>query len=268
MVAEQMALALFAGRPEFTCETDGTWRLAPVRARDGADAGRARAPSAPGAPPAHDRLADELDDLSYAVVDVETTGTGASTGDRITEIAAVVVRGGEVVERFETLVNPERPIPPMITALTHISWEMVRDAPHFADICDRLLDTISGHVFVAHNAEFDWRFVSAEVARATGRRLEGRRLCTVRLARRILPELPSRRLDSLAHYYGVEIVGRHRALGDADATARILLRLLAEARQRDCHRWGDLQHLLAPASRRSRRRASAMPKPVDRDTTA
>jgi exonuclease, DNA polymerase III, epsilon subunit family len=249
-VAEQMALALFGNRPEFVPGPDGTWRLVREEPR-----------SSPAS-------SDELDSLSYAVVDVETTGTGAGSGDRITEVAAVVVRGGEVVHRFETLVNPERPIPPMITALTHITWEMVKDAPRFGDICDELLSVLSGHVFVAHNAEFDWRFVSSEVARATGRRLEGRRLCTVRLARKVLPHLPSRRLDSLAHYYGVEIADRHRALGDADATARILLRLLAEARDRDCVCWNDLQRLLAPASGRRKRRRSALPSPMDKDTSA
>lgn len=249
LVAEQMAMALFGGRPEFTAAPDGTWSLAPV-------------------PEPRPEATDNLDSLSYAVVDVETTGTRAGAGDRITEVAAVVVRGGEVVQRFETLVNPERSIPPMISALTHITWEMVKDAPRFGDICAELLDVLSGNVFVAHNADFDWRFISAEVAHATGRRLEARRLCTVRLARKVLPHLPSRRLDSLAHYYGVEIVGRHRALGDADATARILLRLLGEARNRDCVHWDDLQRLLAPSSSPRKRRRSALPTPVHKDTTA
>ncbi len=248
-VAEQMAMALFGGRPEFATGPDGTWRLAPK-------------------PEASEAATDDLDSLSYAVVDVETTGTRAGLGDRITEVAVVVVRAGEVTQRYETLVNPERPIPPMITALTHITWEMVKDAPRFAEICDDLLGVLSGNVFVAHNAEFDWRFISAEVARATGHRLESRRLCTVRLARKVLPHLPSRRLDSLAHHYGVEIVDRHRALGDADATARILFRLLREAQDRDCVCWDDLQRLLAPSSSRRKRKRSALPAPVDRDTTA
>jgi DNA polymerase-3 subunit epsilon len=249
LVAEQMAVALFGGRPEFTAAPDGTWSLAPE-------------------PEPQLRANDHLDSLSYAVVDVETTGTRAGAGDRITEVAVVVVKDGEVVRRFGTLVNPERSIPPMITALTHITWDMVKDAPRFVEICEELLDILAGNVFVAHNAEFDWRFVSGEVARATGHRLEARRLCTVRLARKVLPHLPSRRLDSLAHYYGVEIMDRHRALGDADATARILLKLLGEARNRDCVLWDDLQRLLAPSSGRRKRRRSALPTPVDKDTTA
>src|SRR5690606_27996663 len=133
---------------------------------------------------------------------------------------------------WETLVNPQRSIPPWITRLTNISWDMVADMPVFADLSDEVLRTLSGHVFVAHNAAFDWGFVSAEVARATGSQLTGSRLCTVRLARRLLPHLPRRSLDFVARYYGIEIEARHRAAGDALATAHVLQRLLADAADR------------------------------------
>jgi DNA polymerase III subunit epsilon len=213
--------------------------------------------------------ADMLASLSYVVVDVETTGARAWAGDRITEIAAVVVRDGEVREVFETLVNPQRPIPPFITALTNISWAMVKDAPVFADVCDRLLDVMQGHVFVAHNAAFDWRFVTAEVTRANGRRLSGRQLCTVRLARKLLPQLRSRSLDHVAHHYGVTIGARHRAAGDAIATAHVLLRLLRDARDRGCESWPALEELVAKRKARKRRgRPSAMPRSMDRDAGA
>ena len=213
---------------------------------------------------------DELGRLSYVVVDVETTGTSPWRGDRITEIACIVVRDGVVAERFETLVNPERSIPPMITNLTQINWEMVKDAPRFRDICGDVVRVLSGHVFVAHNADFDWRFVSSEVQRASGQRLSGRRLCTVRLARRVLPQLRSRRLDSVANHYGVEILARHRAAGDAVATAHVLLRLLDEARGHDCRCWDDLTRLLRESMARGPRTRGqlAMPRPVDKDTTA
>ncbi|HEY7878329.1 MAG TPA: exonuclease domain-containing protein [Gemmatimonadaceae bacterium] len=258
VVAEQMALALFADRAEFVRDAAGQWRMGvdrPVPAvRESVRRGT---------------IGDELTRLSYAVVDVETTGMRAWGGDRVTEIAAVVVRGGQIVERFSTLVNPERPIPYMITALTHIDARMVKDAPRFGDVCDEVLRVLDGHVFVAHNAEFDWRFVSAEVARARGRRLMGRRLCTVRLARRVLPTLRSRRLDSLARYYNIAITDRHRAGGDAHATALVLLRLLDAARDRDCRCWDDLQLLLgtrAPVRRRGR--PSALPRSADGETPA
>ena len=266
VVAEQMALALFAERPEFVRSPDGRWSLAPEPTAPHVMVAVAEQHATYDATTGRDELAS----LSYVVVDVETTGTSPWSGDRITEIAAIVVRDGMVAERFETLVNPERSIPPMITALTQINWEMVKDAPRFRDICDQLLSVLSGHVFVAHNADFDWRFVTHEVQRATGRRLSGRRLCTVRLARRVLPQLRSRRLDSVAHYYGVEILARHRAAGDAVATAHVLLRLLDEARDRDCRCWDDLQRLLGARTDRAPRprRPSAMPRPVDKDTTA
>ncbi|MEP7067554.1 MAG: 3'-5' exonuclease [Gemmatimonadota bacterium] len=270
VVAEQMALALFAARPEFVRAHDGHWSLAPEPQH------AMQATSAPtmvleSPAPYHSRSdRDELAGLSYVVVDTETTGTSPWRGDRITEIAAIVVRDGVVAERFETLVNPERPIPPMITALTQINWEMVKDAPRFRDICDDLVRVLEGHVFVAHNADFDWRFVSTEVQRASGQRLSGRRLCTVRLARRVLPQLRSRRLDSVANYYGVEILARHRAAGDAVATAHVLLRLLDEARDRDCRCWDDLQRLLSESMARGPRSRgqAAMPRAIDKDTTA
>ena len=273
VVAEQMALALFADRPEFVRAHDGRWSLSPEPQQGAAhlatnSSAAIIGESRPTYDPTFER--DELASLSYVVVDVETTGTSPWSGDRITEIAAVVVRDGVVAETFETLVNPERSIPPMITNLTQINWEMVKDAPRFRDICEDLVRVLSGHVFVAHNADFDWRFVTHEVQRATGQRLSGRRLCTVRLARRVLPQLRSRRLDSVANYYGVEILARHRAAGDAVATAHVLLRLLDEARDRECRGWDDLQRLLGERFDRGPRprRPSAMPRPIDKDTTA
>lgn len=244
-VAEHMAAALFAGRTEFVRDADGRWR-------------RACAPLEP-----HPLS------LAYTVVDVETTGTSPERGHRVTEIAAVRVENGEIRDVFQTLVNPERPIPPFIMALTGISWEMVRDAPRFRDVCDELLARMEGTIFVAHNASFDWKFVAAEVERATSRRLDGRRLCTVRLARAVLPQLRRKSLDWVADHYGVQIEGRHRAGGDALATAHCLLRMLRTASDSG-HVTLDAVDRLCGTSRARprRRRPSAMPGPVWRDTTA
>lgn len=260
VVAEHMAMTLLQDQPRFARTPDGGWRL-----------------SEPAPPRWLAPTADEeplLSSLSFAVVDVETTGGRPETGDRITEIAVVTVRDGAVVDVFDTLVNPERSIPPFITRLTNISWEMVRDMAPFRDVCADVLRALDGHVFVAHNANFDWRFVSAEVARSTGRELTGRRLCTVRLSRRLLPQLRSRSLDWVARHYDVEIPPgmRHRAAGDALATAHCLLRLLEAARSHGCERWSELDRFLCSGSaapkRRRGRRPPAMPQPVDRDTTA
>jgi len=247
-VAEHMAIALFAGNRRVVREPDGRWGLI-------------RAVEFPAA--------DALSGLSYAVVDVEATG-GRLSGDRVTEVAVVEVRNGTATTVFETLINPQRAIPPWVSRLTNISWDMVKDAPTFAEVCDQLLGVIDGRVFVGHNVNFDWRFLSMEIERVTGRRLTGRRLCTVRMARKMIPGLRRRSLDHVSMHYGIEITRRHRAGGDAFATAQVLLRMLDDARRRGCATWHDLQHLLiAPQPKRRRpRRPPAMPRPIDKDTTA
>lgn len=266
IVAEHLAKAMFAGRREFLQDSSGRWLVSDPW--EGSQPPTHR--GSPRRSPADvvTTTTTALSSLSYVVVDVETTGTRAYGGDRITEVAAVVVRDGEVREVFETLVNPERPIPAFITHLTHITWEMVKDAPRFADIAPRLLDFLSGHVFVAHNASFDWRFVSSEFQRASATQLTGPKVCTVRLARKILPQLGRRSLDNVARYYGVEIAARHRAAGDAVATAHCLVRLLGDAQERGCASWEELEILLRNPPRRRPRRRRAMPAPVDRDDTA
>ena len=217
--------------------------------------------------------ADEpLSSLSWVVVDVETTGGNPHTGHRITEIAAVTVREGRVQEQlFESLVNPERSIPPMITALTHITWEMVRDKPRFREICPDLVRALEGHVFVAHNAAFDWKFVTHEIERASGQRIDGRRLCTVRLARRLLPQLPRRSLDWVARHYGVDIAARHRAAGDAVATAHCLVRLLKDAESKGIRTWGELDMLLnarTGGAKRLRKSQLSLPRSARGDESA
>ena len=260
VIAEHMAITLLRDHPRFQRTVDGGWRLGEP------------------APPAW-RIGvtpDEplLSSLSFAVVDVESTGGQHHGSDRITEVAVVTVRDGRVEDVYETLVNPERSIPPFVMRLTGINWEMVRDKAPFRAICGEVVRLLDGKVFVAHNAAFDWRFLCTEVSRASGRQLAGRRLCTVRLARRLLPQLRSRSLDWVAGHYGVEIPEgrRHRAGGDALATAQCLVRLLADARSHGCERWSDLKRFLSTGSagrtKRRGRRAPAMPQPVSRDTTA
>ena len=261
IVAEHMAHAMFAGRPQFVRAADGRWMLADVSALPHPEsARRSRAPA--GANYALHRL-------SYVVVDTETTGGSHWLHDKITEIAAVVVRDGEIVEVFETLVNPQRPIPPFVSRLTNITWDMVKDAPTFARVAPEVMRVLEGNVFVAHNVNFDWRFITSEISRSTGRQLGGRRLCTVKIARKVLPQLSRRSLDHVARYYGIEIRNRHRAGGDALATAKCLVRMLSDLADRGCGTWGDLQTLLrTQPGRRKNRRRSGMPTSVTRDTTA
>lgn len=188
------------------------------------------------------------------MVDVETTGGSVSNGDRITEIAMVVVGGdGAVREEFSTLINPERYIPPFISALTNITNEMVRNAPRFAEVAPEVRRRLDGRVFVAHNVSFDWRFVGAELSSALGVAIEGRRLCTVRLARRVVPELTSRSLGALSDYFGIENEARHRALGDARATVAVFQRLLERAERQEVTSWAGLQSFLERKAPRRRR---------------
>ena len=265
IVAEHMAHAMFAGRREFVRQSDGRWMLSGLAAF-----GYAAGPeTSPFSRTVSANGSDHLCNLSYVVVDTETTGGRAFFGDRITEIAAVVVRNGEIIDVYETLVNPQRPIPPFVSRLTNITWSMVKDAPTFDRIAPKLMSVLQGNVFVAHNAGFDWRFVTQELSRTAGHRLRGRKLCTVKLARKILPQLSRRSLDHIARYYGVEITRRHRAGGDALATAKCLIRMIADLSDRGCSTWEDLDFLLGRSSaKRRKRRAPALPHPVTKDTTA
>jgi DNA polymerase-3 subunit epsilon len=205
-------------------------------------------------------------DVPFLVVDVETTGISARGGDRITEVAAVLVHGARVEDAFHSLVNPGRLIPSYITHLTGISDAMVRTAPRFREIAGDLAQHLVGRVFVAHNARFDWGFLSAEYGRVANAPLGGlatAQLCTVRMARRFLSHLPRRNLDAVAWHYGVPIDGRHRAAGDARATAQVLVGLLRDAERSGVYSWEALDALLSRRSSRARKRRSALPRPSD-----
>lgn len=207
---------------------------------------------------------DALKGLEYVIVDVETTGGSAAGGHRITEIAALLVgTDGVVLDEWTTLVNPERPIPAFITRLTNISWEMVKDAPRFAEVADDLARFLDGRVFVAHNASFDWQVISHELTRARGTAPSGRVLCTMRLARKVVPEVPSRSLDALAYYFGIDNEARHRAYGDARVTARLFGRLMERVAEREIESWVALEELLGQRKPRRRRRGPATPSSMD-----
>jgi DNA polymerase-3 subunit epsilon len=175
---------------------------------------------------------------SFSVVDLETTGASAIY-DRIVEVAVVRLLDGEVVECYEQLVDPRVPIPPFITRLTGIDGRMLRGKPTFGDVAGAVAASLGDGPLVAHNASFDEAFLRHAFTRA-GRKLELPKLCTLRLARRLLPRLPAYRLDALASYFGIKNARRHRAAGDAEATARVLLRLLDIAAERGAASLDDL----------------------------
>ena len=209
---------------------------------------------------------NELRSIPFAVVDTETTGGRPNTGDRIMEVAVIHVQDGQWTTALETLVNPQRPVSPWVSRLTGIRWEMLHESPTFGDVAERVRDTLEDRVFVAQNVRFDRRFLHAELTRATGKGLRGPQLCTVKLARKLLTHLRRRNLDALAWHYEVKIAQRHRAGGDARATAEVLVRMLADARRQDVDSWSDLQQLLRqprPAAFRS-----YLPQPVRVESVA
>lgn len=235
-ICDRIAIALLGADPRVRRLGDGRWGLVP---------------EAQGSPLLHECV--------FAVVDVETTGMRAGGDDRITEIAVVVVRGDRREVVLDSLINPGRPIPPAVCAITHITDAMVKDAPAFADLADRVVAALAGRVFVAHNARFDWGFVSAEIRRARDLALDGPQLCTVRLARRLVRGVRSCGLDNLTQHFGFENPARHRAAGDAMVTADLLARLLRLAREEGA---ATLQDLSAIALRRTgagRRTRTARP---------
>lgn len=166
-----------------------------------------------------------MKNTEYAIVDIETTGGNAS-GSRITEIAIIIHDGKNVIDRYETLVNPEKDIPLSIFGLTGINNEMVANAPIFDDISEKVLEMLTDRIFVAHNVNFDYSFVHHQLEQA-GFKWSAKKLCTVRAARKIKPGLGSYSLGNLCNSLNIDLENRHRAGGDADATA-ILFSLLLE----------------------------------------
>jgi DNA polymerase-3 subunit epsilon len=160
----------------------------------------------------------------YAIVDIETTGGYAANND-ITEVAIVLHDGQNITGRFESLVKPVQQIPRYIQALTGITPELVRDAPSFADIAPRIKNLLQDKVFVAHNVNFDYSFLKHHLSELNID-LDNPRLCTVRLTKKVFPGLASYSLGSLCRHFGIEIENRHRAGGDANATARLFNLLL------------------------------------------
>ncbi len=167
----------------------------------------------------------------YAIIDLETTG-GQPTQDRITEIAVYIHDGEKIVDEYATLLNPGRAIPPFITQLTGITNEMVSTAPKFHEVARKVVEITEGCVFVAHNVRFDYSFLKKEFA-DLGYNYSRKTLCTVRLSRSLIPGQPSYSLGKLCQSIGIPLEGRHRAAGDAHATALLFGRLLRITQEND-----------------------------------
>jgi DNA polymerase-3 subunit epsilon len=172
-----------------------------------------------------------ISDTTFVVVDVETTGM-SPIDDRITEIAMMKVKGGVLTDEFSTLVNPLMSIPNYVTELTGIDNLMVREAPTAREVVPYMAEFLDEAVFVAHNVGFDWSFVYHTARRERGLSLSNPRLCTAKLSRTILPYLPSKSLGPVTRFLDINIRQRHRASGDAFATALVLVKYLSYLQKR------------------------------------
>lgn len=184
-------------------------------------------------------LRQKLVEATFAVVDLETTGSVIGV-DEIIELGVVVVRGGQIIDRFETLVWTDRTVPPWVSRLTGIKDEDLVGAPTFSDITETLHRLLDGNVFVAHDIRFDLPFMRWEFARRglTSPAVTG--LCTLELSRLIWPDLASRSLPDLSRHFGIDHISPHRASDDAVAAAGVLVRALDEAAARGLSELGDL----------------------------
>ncbi|MGI9627689.1 MAG: 3'-5' exonuclease [Longimicrobiales bacterium] len=205
--ASAAVFTLLGADDRFQVDSGGTWSLRPGTLR----------------------LGSPLAQLRYAVVDVETTGGKYERGHGITEVAIVEVHRGTIVSEYQTLINPGRSVPTRIARLTGITTGMLVGAPTFQEVAEEILERLEGRVFVAHSVRYDWGWLARQLGDALGQVPEVDQLCTVRMARRLLPELRRRNLDALSEFFRIPIHQRHRAYGDALATARVLLRMLDHA---------------------------------------
>ncbi|MBK1621214.1 DNA polymerase III subunit epsilon [Lamprobacter modestohalophilus] len=169
---------------------------------------------------------------SIVVIDFETTGLSPNQGDRATEIAAVLIRDGQIVDRYQSLMNAGVRIPSYVEALTGISNAMLRKAPPIDRVMGEVSDFVADYPLVAHNASFDRKFWDAELDRIRVKRKQDF-ICSMLLARRLLPQAPNHQLGTLIALAGLPVTGRyHRALADAEMTANLTLYLEQELMRR------------------------------------
>lgn len=176
----------------------------------------------------------DIKDVVFTVFDTETTGFYHDKGDKITEIAAVKYKNGERLDSFESLVNPERPIPGECIQISGITDEMVADAPKIGEVLPSFLDFIEGTVLVAHNAEFDMSFINGEAVMVNPFFQEPDVVCTKKLSRKLFPNEKFHNLDTITYRYGFKKVeaedGRHRAMPDVEMLINVFEKLLVDSK--------------------------------------
>lgn len=168
-----------------------------------------------------------MQNTPFIVLDLETTGLSARR-HKITEIAAVKVFNNQIIDKFQTLINPEVSIPRFITKLTGITNDMVKEAPVINDVLPKFKDFIGDHTIIAHNATFDYGFLLHNFYEHDRTILNNETICTVKLANRLLPHLPSKKLSSVCEYYEITNKEAHRAMSDVLATTEVFSKFLEQ----------------------------------------
>lgn len=182
-----------------------------------------------------------MDEQERIVLDLETTGLSPQR-HKITEIAAVKIRGNQIIDEFQTLVNPGVPIPRFITKLTGITNEMVENQPVIEDILPALKEFLGETLIVGHNISFDYRFLQENFWRHNNFLLTNDTLCTMKLARRMHSDLPSKRLGSICEHYGLTNETAHRAMSDVIATHEVLNKMLERLNEKQLSRYEDVKN--------------------------
>jgi len=179
--------------------------------------------------------------MTYVVVDIETTGLSKHY-HKITEIAAARVKNGKITKEFQTLINPGVKIPSFITRLTGIDNEMVKDAPSIREVMPAVVKFFGKNVFVAHNATFDFGFLDYNAAYYYNKRIMNERLCTKKLANRLLPDLSSKKLGSICEHFGIVNSQAHRAMADVHATVGVFNNFLDMLKENEITEVDDVKN--------------------------
>lgn len=185
-----------------------------------------------GVPIAYNPQDVSLPDATYIVFDVETTGLSA-VYDTVIELAAVKMKEGEIIDKFESFANPHHPLSATTIELTGITDDMVQDAPDASEVLKKFSDWIGNDILVAHNASFDMGFLNAGLQRAGFEKVQNGVIDTLELARFLYPHMKNHRLNTLAKKFDVELVQHHRAIYDAETTGYLLVKMLKDAFERD-----------------------------------
>jgi DNA polymerase-3 subunit alpha (Gram-positive type) len=178
------------------------------------------------------------------VFDIETTGL-EPTVNEITEIGAIKIKGSEIQDIFSRLIKPLAPISAEITRLTGIDDDMVKDAPSIKDILPKFMAFIGNSALIAHNAEFDVSFVREQLKRNNLGEMKNSVICTVKLGRDLLPQLPNHKLHTVAAHFGLKVENRHRAMGDAELTYQVWTKFIPLLNEKKITSKRELDDLLS-----------------------